>query len=271
MGRNLIIPYYHPTFVKKTRSEVGHGTFYPLSVTLDQIAEIFFRVKDAWISSGSVTWTESSPSDGNNDFTMTVPSKAPRRREVLTTAGAYQTRGFTRSPPWKFGLPPYDKGRGTMVSDIADDELGIWDTVAGIHKCAFTFFAHNLSDTSSDFYPSLDIGVIFTGEIGVIKANPSDDMMSPNNDFYIGMYFIYNRGYGDASGSTSFDVYGANFLCNYIMRLANKVDLSCPIYYGANDYSSFSGTDFIHEATEWWPYADDSGNPVWDTSTGKKL
>jgi hypothetical protein len=74
MSRNLVIPYYRPTFVEKTISEVGHGTFFPLLVTLDQIAEIFFRVKDAWISSGSVTFTEALPSDGINDFTMTVPA-----------------------------------------------------------------------------------------------------------------------------------------------------------------------------------------------------
>jgi hypothetical protein len=237
-------------------------------VTLDQIAEIFFRVKDAWISSGSVTFTEALPSDGTNDFTMTVPASAPLRREVTTAAGSYQTRGYVKASPWRFGLPPYDRGDGTMVSDIADDELGVWDSA--LTTCAFTFFAYNLSDALDDFYPTLDIGVIFTGQIGVIKASPSDDMLSPTNSFYIGMYFIYNRGYGGAECSTASAVYGADILCNYIMRLSNEVELSCPIYYGANE-NSFSGTDFIHEATEWWPYANDNGDPLWRTSTGAKL
>jgi hypothetical protein len=157
-----------------------------------------------------------------------------------------------------------------MVSDIADDELGVWDSA--YTTCAFTFYAwaFSASGTSDDFYPTLDIGVIFTGQVGVIKASPSSDMLSPNNSFYLGMYFFYNRGYGGADFSTASDVYGADILCNYIMRLSNGVELSCPIYYGANE-NSFSGTDFIHEATEWWPYANDNGDPLWRTSTGAKL
>jgi hypothetical protein len=42
------------TFVEKTLAEVGDGTAYPLKATADQVAEVFYRVKDAWFTSGEV-------------------------------------------------------------------------------------------------------------------------------------------------------------------------------------------------------------------------
>jgi len=41
------------TFVKKEASEVGDGTAWPMLATLDQVAEIMYRVRDAWFTSGS--------------------------------------------------------------------------------------------------------------------------------------------------------------------------------------------------------------------------
>lgn len=43
------------TFVEKTTEEVGAGTIYPMLVKLDQLAEIDYRVKDAWFTSGIVS------------------------------------------------------------------------------------------------------------------------------------------------------------------------------------------------------------------------
>lgn len=44
------------SFVEKILSEVGDGTAWPMLVTLDQLAEILYRVKDAWFTSGSVVY-----------------------------------------------------------------------------------------------------------------------------------------------------------------------------------------------------------------------
>ena len=44
-------------FVEKLIGEVGDGTAWPMEVTLDQLAEILYRVKDAWFTSGSITTT----------------------------------------------------------------------------------------------------------------------------------------------------------------------------------------------------------------------
>jgi hypothetical protein len=41
------------TFVKKTAEEVGDGTDFPMLVTIDQLAEIMYRVRDAWFTAGS--------------------------------------------------------------------------------------------------------------------------------------------------------------------------------------------------------------------------
>jgi len=40
-------------FVKKESADVGDGTDFPMLVTLDQLAEIMYRVRDAWFTAGS--------------------------------------------------------------------------------------------------------------------------------------------------------------------------------------------------------------------------
>lgn len=44
------------TFVEKDASECGDGTKYPMLATPAQIAEIMYRVKDAWFTSGDILW-----------------------------------------------------------------------------------------------------------------------------------------------------------------------------------------------------------------------
>lgn len=41
-------------FVEKSASEVGDGTAFPMRATTDQVAEVFYRVKDSWFTAGEV-------------------------------------------------------------------------------------------------------------------------------------------------------------------------------------------------------------------------
>jgi hypothetical protein len=49
-------------FVKKESADVGDGTDFPMLVTLDQLAEIMYRVRDAWFTAGSVVKNNSTTS-----------------------------------------------------------------------------------------------------------------------------------------------------------------------------------------------------------------
>jgi hypothetical protein len=48
--------------------------------------------------------------------------------------------------------------------------------------------------------------------------------------------------------------------------------LCTPIAYGdTTDGYVTTASDFVFEATEWWPYATTAGLPAWDTTTGLPL
>ena len=53
MGERITTPNIRFQFVEKTAAEVGDGTDYPMLVTIDQLAQIMYRVRDAWFTAGS--------------------------------------------------------------------------------------------------------------------------------------------------------------------------------------------------------------------------
>ena len=50
--------------------ECGPGTAFPMEVTLDQVAEIFYRVKDAWFTGGSASWKVTIYDDLRDDHIL---------------------------------------------------------------------------------------------------------------------------------------------------------------------------------------------------------
>jgi hypothetical protein len=128
------------SFIEKTSGEVGAGTDYPILVTLDQIAEIYHRVKDASFISGS--WTQS---DFGDDFELKVTSisKPSELVSMITggTYGAYSARGFCAitndvtpdkplptTPEPLFGAAYYfSNAYDVAVRDIGDYERGMWE------------------------------------------------------------------------------------------------------------------------------------------------
>jgi hypothetical protein len=118
--------------------------------------------------------------------------------------------------------------------------------------------------------------------VAVVKADPADGLYAPTNQFFleIEMYWydygvvpfgggtnIYNSegGFGDWSAY-------AVAICQYILRLESG-DATCQVYFATDPSTTDeTGTDFIHEPSEWWPYAKDNpAVPVWDTDNGAKL
>ena len=276
------------TFVKKTAEQVGDGTAWPMLVTLDQIAEIMYRVRDAWFTSGSLT----SP-----NITMGFHG-APG------AALAAEYEGFEKY--WN-----YDRGFNTInyaENDLASDfsphfgaeyqiysyvhrdcisEIGAWYpyythvNYGNEFRCGFShrvghdvwlagdptpppdIYRISVSDGLPEFL--LEVIVDFSGEVAYVGDNP----LSPTAELYLGVRFAVE---GDLSSESMMDfnpyvTFAHDTGVRFVIRLANGNSVSCKIY---SELGDITGTDLVLEAKEWWPYAGPNG-PIWDADTGLKL
>lgn len=265
--------------------ECGDGTAFPMEVTLDQVAEIFYRVKDAWFTGGSASWDVfGSPQ------TLNASTSAPANRSLEIDGVTYQTRGYTILDAYPYNGATYDAGIGNYYSDIADNENGLWKDAWNDpdHVDAFSFEQddpNSIQTGDPNWWGMASAGAfakVYRGKrVAVVKLDPADGLYAATNKFYleIEMYWfdygvipfgastnIYNSqgGFGDFSSR-------AINICNYILRLQTG-DATCPVYFDALGSSNETGTDFIHEPQEWFPYAKDNpAVPVWDSATGAKL
>jgi len=267
--------------------ECGDGTAFPMEVTLDQVAEIFYRVKDAWFTGGSASWKYLGFAQ-----TINAATDAPANRTVEIDTATYQSRGYTILDVYPYNGPTYDAGMGNYYSDIANNENGMWKDAWNNpdHVDAFSYRQGNgLNSQGGDpewwggSYPALGVDAeVYRGKrVAVVKLDPADGLYAATNKFYleIEMYWydygivpfggstnIYNSegGFGDFSSR-------AVLISNYILRLATG-DATCPVYFDALGSTDETGTDFIHEPQVWWPYAKDNpAVPVWGIGNGAKL
>jgi hypothetical protein len=85
-GAGVLTPYFRNTFVRKEESDIVDGIIpdsgpngnWNMEVTRDQFLEIYYRVADAWLDSGSITivYDESDPVvDDGAGGTYTLPAK----------------------------------------------------------------------------------------------------------------------------------------------------------------------------------------------------
>ena len=282
--------------------ECGDGTPRPLEVTgatiavkLDKIAEIFHRVKDAYFTAGDIHFS-------SVDVTIHSATSAPSDRSLYDAMIGYQGRGYhtlvtvgANTIPARF-LPylgdEYDDGSGGMYRDISDNEAGIhltyqsgelptWNNASiGVATTAFYYFATSdpltadplwfySVDSSPAYYDAMG-AVLVGGKIGYVLANPSDSIFTSTTRFFLTLDFTTSEG-GYSLYASTLKTDDPTSVCNYVMRLSTG-DLSCPMYPDAYSTAggSASGSDFIHEATEWWPYAK-AGGAVWNTGTGAKI
>jgi len=137
MSAGVFTPDLRVNWIMLTTSElgdVGDGTAYPIEVTLDQIAEIFYRVKDAYFTGGRANYGTGDPLlNPEGGFEITAPTTAPSQR--ASESGEVR-RGYTT--PVESGTETisahndpyldeeYDAGSSEMYRDILDNERGIW-------------------------------------------------------------------------------------------------------------------------------------------------
>lgn len=263
--------------------ECGDGTAFPMEVTIDQVAEIFYRVKDAWFTGGSAAWEVTG-----SPFSIYAPTSAPANRTLEIDGVTNQSRGYTILDAYPYNGATYDAGIGNYYSDIADNENGLWKDAWNDpdHVDAFSYIQDDPNNTQGgdpEWWGDTGLGAyaqVHRGkQVAVVKLDPADGLFAATNQYFIEfeMYWqdygivpfgggtnIYNGAFGDFSSY-------AVLICNYILKLASG-DATCPVYFAASGSANETGTDFIHQPQVWFPYA--KGNPavpVWDTATGVKL
>lgn len=266
--------------------ECGDGTAFPMEVTLDQVAEIFYRVKDAWFTAGQADWKIDV--FGTPSATFPAPTSAPTNRRLDITSTTYQQRGYCKLGAEAYNGATYDAGIGDYYSDIANNENGMWQSVWANHTDAFSYIQDDPNNTQGgdpEWWGVTGTGAkarVYRGKrVAVVKDNPTDGLYAPTNKFYleIEMYWYdysivpFMGGtniYNGVDGGYDWSAYAIQ-ICNYVLRLASG-DATCPVYFPTLGTLDQTGYDFIHEAQEWWPSAKDSpAVPVWDTTTGIKL
>ena len=327
MAKSVSTNEYRVAFVEKTIGEVGADTDYPMEATLDQIAEIFYRVKRAqftsiWdsgamegfgVTSGAISpRVQGGPVEGvgPSEFVATGYWTMDESFKPCSAASlSYLTESY-ESVIWPTNATEY--GNTFTFRDIDDDELGMWlveiegenpiwnkpmPVLKGIgqfhagtgdyggldeqgFRTAFSWYSTSpagVIDTPTlpvpylwqdngfgVVYEYLEVLVEFSGEIAVVKSDPSADLMASSNQFFIGLRFLAYSDFGEA-GSNSPSL--SSTMARYVIRL-DSGDLTCSL---RSDFPSFSG-DIVQEPTEWWPYAKDSpATPIWNTTTGAKI
>ena len=295
MAKGVYTRMKRVTFIKKTTYEVGAGTDFPILVTLDQLAEIMYRVKDAKIIQGSTVETY-SVYEGGETFISSVSILAGAPAEQLASnpvLRGYVERQSASSLPTSLLSEFYFEG-GSYFRDILDDERALWLPVfnSGVgyyaedFKTAFSFSAseYYFTPATSAAYRGIssepdekgyNIRVQFSGDVA--WTGDGDSPFNLTSQLYLGVKFeAYEFALFDsATCSTVLGGSPYSSSCDqttplyFKIQLAGGVLLSCPLYAAS---PNISGYDWIIAATEWWPYAKDSpAVPVWDSATGAKL
>jgi hypothetical protein len=288
----------------------GDGTYYPIEVTLDQVAEIWFRVKDARLIEGSVLVGDTgtfptiwggldSPKavKENRAFsTTTYPSGE------FTTVRGYAATGAISEHDVAYLGDPYPanlEDPSVEYRDIADNERGMWTVQFSKPNNTDPFVgsrnAFTLEDdtTGSQVLPSSTEYYVYFFKTFITSENveePILENLTPTGGYvqlsFGGVavlkeenktrYFLGFRFYSYMFDSVKWnDDFGlvSTEVVRYVIKLSNNIEVSCPIYYllGPDELVHVS-YNFIHEATEWWPYAKNSpATPVWESETGIKI
>jgi len=262
----------------------GDGTAFPMEVTLDQIAEIFYRVKDAWFTGGQADWKIDV--FGTPSASFSAPTSAPTNRRLDIDSLTYQQRGYCKLGADDYNGATYDAGIGSYYSDIGDNENGIWRNAWNNpdHIDAFSYVQddpNNLQGGNSEWWGETGTGAkarVYRGDrVAVVKANPADGLYAPTNKFYLEIemywydyhpvlnFFGGTNIYNGVDGGGDWSSYSIE-ICNYVLRLSTG-DATCPVYFPTLGTLDQTGTDFIHEPQVWFPYQDAGGN-VWNPATG---
>jgi hypothetical protein len=293
------------TFVKKTAEEVGDGTDFPMLVTLDQLAEIMYRVKDAWFTAGSVVknnTTTSIKGTPTAQLVNTINTQDNPNGTIYNYARAYSASDTVSEKFDSYFGEEYSFSDFDTFRDCTS-EIGIWYPDYGRlfnggypysyldvgFRCGFSHMMESFTSyfgfdpAPSDFYrittintdfdgdgSSIESGsslsVIFTGEVAYIGDHLMSSIEDVESLFYVGLKMGADAGFDGISTSSS--IFGGNPAYDTggkFVLVLAGGDSVSCKLYSPDTYDSVS--NFVLQAQEWWPYQDGNGD-VWSPITG---
>lgn len=207
--------------------DVGEDTEYPIEVTLDQIAELFYRVNDAWFTGGSISIATGDPLvEPTFSASLTAPTDGTANR---TDYNGSLTRGYTTRTEEgsatisahnaAYLAAEYDTGSGLMCRDIDDNESGMWMRGEVSVTLPLWSFDSGLNETTNAFSCTFGLGagigypygfavseffdldpptyvadaeayVKFSGNVAVIREDPSHEICASTNRYFVGLDFF---------------------------------------------------------------------------------
>jgi hypothetical protein len=276
--------------------ECGDGTNFCLEVTLDQLAEIAYRVRDGWFTAGSATF---------GGITVAIGGSAPMSRFASSEDPAtIFGRGYTFIPN-ELGVVSYHPNDNHLTTaynpfdgtpdpdghrDLKDtSEAALWmsyDAGTGFQLLWANTTALNISMDCGSFngdpataphgcFPlspdpddgSCSLGFAVSPRCAYVGA---DDPHDPDVRLFLfcvfGFYAISEEGSIDVAHfpQNEFDVL-LDF--DLVIELADST-LHVPLYGEAD---TGTNADFVWTATKWWPYKTKAGDPAWDEDTGQVI
>lgn len=284
--------------VKKQSNEVGDGTLYPLQVSLEQLAELMYRVKSAKFTAGKIQISYDLPGSITLQENLNYPANNPQSPNVRL--GGNLKRGyFAESSNIGSSGDYFDADYlSNAYRDLGTNERGIWAPCLGNryaaypailypeYKSAFTYDGIN----ASPFYASEHVFkyeelvnsvtteyestfvVRLYGDVAYVDSNSSANPYDRLNKLYVGLKSLGSGSTNDATSTYTGGMVTPTFITNYIISLQTG-DLACKMYRDSNGLTNFSVgicTPIKHKAYEWFPYASSSG-AVWNSNTGVKI
>jgi hypothetical protein len=134
-----------------------------------------------------------------------------------------------------------------------------------------------VNDPLGTTYLDLDIECIVTGRVAYVNTAggngpfASDAVLYPELSFKVYGVLDYLAVHDIVLSTKIEDAGFSDSGIQFTLRLAGPNDVSCKLYSPIPTLSntvSYSGSNWVLEAQEWWPYAHRNGNPVWNTATG---
>lgn len=308
MGQDIKIIPLKVTFTKD--GPLGDGSYAPLRVTLDQLAEIWYRVKDSKITACDISFEDQTMLF--QDGTLPSPNSTSDGAEYPTYCDHGIRVGYIdgeidpKTEAWAdtyFGEgylvpnPFPDPETEPTIRDILTGELGIWSPDPSVTSgCGMS---HSLGWYPSD-YPATDELSPPSGYAVYATYTTAPEPPDPPVEYFtaagFSVYFIPMVSWAGADSPFSPDAElwawvsvdlsvasifsGALSLSSYNDGSASYVgDLELALsseVLTVKLYTTSEGVAFNENprlsAIEWWPYKNGvTGGPVWNTFTGEKL
>jgi len=286
-------------FVKPAGGEpaYGVGTKYPLLVTMEELTEIVYGVRDWRFDGGGFTFVAPNGTLTVSAVTTTPPAKMAF---LQTDSGDHEfqcERGYLL----RTTIPDVDRpSLGTYYDidwDGGDDtqryrdfisEEAMWLGGSSFimkdlpESKTFGFQFTQLTPNVFDDVPNFGIASSYTNSDGdtsniggdawcvseLVVCFTGTSPTDPDGELWLSLWFNTLTDFGviESLGTLDYGVY-TNY-CDLILQLSGGRSVTCPLY-GPTGYTSV--TDFVMKPLKWWPYAKEDESPMYDEDTGLPL